>query len=230
MMPLNLNQIVPWGRSYGEYTKMFNLTSGDMEKKIFACADGFSSFNAEGTAKGGNIISCDPIYKYNLNRLSELSENSFQLILSEISRNKQDYNWDIFKNIDELYLHRKKVLKTFLQDYNAQINCRYIAAELPLLPIKEKSFGLVLVSHFMFLYSEQISFEDHLNFLLECLRVSDEIRVYPIITMGLYVYPLLTDLVNYFLKLGFYGYTEKVEYNFLSGANEMLVLKHKYEL
>lgn len=41
---------------------MFALTTGGLMGKILDCAAGPSSFNAELTAKGYEVTSCDPIY------------------------------------------------------------------------------------------------------------------------------------------------------------------------
>ena len=51
-MPFTLDQIVPWGRSFDEYVKMFALTEADLEKRILGCGDGPASFNAVMRTKG----------------------------------------------------------------------------------------------------------------------------------------------------------------------------------
>jgi hypothetical protein len=45
-MPFTLDQIVPWGRSFDEYVRMFSLTPDDLDKNILGCGDGPASFNA----------------------------------------------------------------------------------------------------------------------------------------------------------------------------------------
>lgn len=39
-MAFELNQIVPWGRSYDEYVAMFSLSPQDLEKSLLGCGDG----------------------------------------------------------------------------------------------------------------------------------------------------------------------------------------------
>ncbi len=58
-MAFTLDKVVPWGRSLDEYRRMFALTDSDLEKRILGCADGPASFNAELTANGGSVVSCD---------------------------------------------------------------------------------------------------------------------------------------------------------------------------
>jgi len=61
---MRLEKVIPWGRSKREYFGMFNLTDECFEKKILGCGDGPASFNAEMTASGGHVISCDPLYEF----------------------------------------------------------------------------------------------------------------------------------------------------------------------
>jgi hypothetical protein len=44
-----LERVVPWGRSFDEYRRMFVLSSDDLRLRILGCADGPASFNAEAT-------------------------------------------------------------------------------------------------------------------------------------------------------------------------------------
>ena len=49
---------------------------------------------------------------------------------------------------------------------------RYVYNELPKLSFKDNSFDLVLSSHFLFLYSEHLSLQFHIDSILEMCRVS----------------------------------------------------------
>jgi hypothetical protein len=42
-----LDQIVPWGRSFEEYRRMFAPSDADLRLRVLGCADGPASFNAE---------------------------------------------------------------------------------------------------------------------------------------------------------------------------------------
>ena len=59
-----LDKVVPWGRSFDEYCRMFLLTDQDLAGRIVGCADGPASFNAEATRLGTRVVSCDPIYAF----------------------------------------------------------------------------------------------------------------------------------------------------------------------
>ena len=55
-MAFTLETVVPWGRSFDEYRRMFALTDSEIGQRILGCADGPASFNAELTAAGGTVI------------------------------------------------------------------------------------------------------------------------------------------------------------------------------
>lgn len=44
-MGVKLDSVVPWGRSYEEYVRMFSLSEEDIRKLILGCGDGPASFN-----------------------------------------------------------------------------------------------------------------------------------------------------------------------------------------
>lgn len=54
-----LDQVVPWGRSFEEYSRMFLLDDRDLASRILGCGDGPASFNAVATRSGGTVTSCD---------------------------------------------------------------------------------------------------------------------------------------------------------------------------
>jgi hypothetical protein len=47
---MKLDEVIPWGRSFDEYRRMFALTGDDLAEAVPGCGDGPASFNAEATA------------------------------------------------------------------------------------------------------------------------------------------------------------------------------------
>ena len=47
-MSFTLEKVVPWGRSFDEYTAMFSLTETELEKHILGCGDGPASLGFRG--------------------------------------------------------------------------------------------------------------------------------------------------------------------------------------
>src|SRR5437773_1297003 len=97
-----LDQIVPWGRSFDEYRRMFALTDADLGLKIVGCGDGPASFNAEATRRGAAVISCDPIYRYNAAQLRERIGSTYEEILEQTRRNAGEFVWRTIHSVDEL--------------------------------------------------------------------------------------------------------------------------------
>jgi hypothetical protein len=117
-------------------------------------------------------------------------------------------------------------METFLADFEAGKQAgRYIPGELPSLPFKNGAFDIALSSHFLFLYSAHLSAEFHLQAVLEMLRVSREVRVFPLLTLNSTRSPYLHFVIEQLEKLGFGTEIKRVSYEFQRGGNEMLVIK-----
>lgn len=63
-MAATLDKAVPWGRSFDEYVRMFDLSDSDLHSRILDCAGGPASFNVEMRRRGRIVVSCDPIYQF----------------------------------------------------------------------------------------------------------------------------------------------------------------------
>ncbi len=117
-------------------------------------------------------------------------------------------------------------MEDFLADFDAgKEQGRYISGELPLLPFENGQFDMALSSHFLFLYSAHLSIEFHIQALREMLRVSHEVRVFPLLTLYGASSPHLRAVNEYFPENGFSVDTLRVPYEFQRGGNQMLVIK-----
>ena len=153
---MKLDKVVPFGRSLDEYIKMFNLSSDDLQKSILGVGDGPASFNTEGTAKGYNITSIDPIYQFDGAEIKRRFDAVVDNIIDQIIATPNNWVWSYHNNPQELKASRIKALELFLQDYRqGQQDNRYLAQELPSLDFEDNSYDLALCSHFLFLYSDQ---------------------------------------------------------------------------
>ena len=185
-MAFTLEKVVPWGRSFDEYRRMFALTDADLQKQILACADGPASFNAELTAAGGTVTSCDPLYQYSVNEIRQRIDDTSAEIIEQTKRNMDKFVWsDSLPDVDALARHRLAAMERFLGDYETgRKEGRYVAAELPDLRFDLASFNLAVCSHFLFLYSEQLSARFHLNSIRNMIRVAEEVRIFPLLELG----------------------------------------------
>ena len=149
-----LNQVVPWGRSFDEYRRMFNLTDDDLNRFIIGCGDGPASFNAEAFHRGKRVISCDPLYRFEKTQIQERVAATFEQIIEQTRRNTHEFVWeDEIRSVEELGRVRMSAMQAFLDDYElGKAQARYLDAELPTLPFADAAFDLALCSHFLFLY------------------------------------------------------------------------------
>ncbi|MDF7799203.1 hypothetical protein P4C99_06985 [Pontiellaceae bacterium B1224] len=228
IMSFQLNSVVPWGRSYAEYIQMFSLSESDLSKHILGCSDGPASFNSEHTVNGGIIVSIDPIYQLSSDLIRTRVRETSEQVYAQLKENRASFKWSHFGTPENLLNIRLSAMEIFLSDFTAgKEQGRYIAEELPSLSFKENEFNLSLCSHFLFLYSEQLSFEFHLFSILELLRVSSEIRIFPIIELNNQRSRHLDGLLEKLFDLGFICKIEQVDYEFQIGGNQVLRISRR---
>ncbi|CAG1023106.1 hypothetical protein DOJK_02105 [Patescibacteria group bacterium] len=221
----SLDNIVPWGRSFEEYCGMFALTAEDLKCSILGCGDGPASFNASLTKLGGSVISIDPIYQFSTVQIKQRIDETYMTVLEQLERNQDDFVWDNISSVTELGRIRMSAMELFLVDYEIGRNFgRYITGELPTLPFENKVFDLALSSHFLFLYSKHLSAEFHLLALQEMLRVANEVRVFPIITLNGLPSPHLDFVIKALKNQQVNVEIQCVDYEFQRDANQMLVI------
>jgi len=221
-----LDQVVPWGRSFDEYRLMFALTDAELGLRIIGCGDGPASFNAEATRRGTRVVSCDPIYRYDVGQIRSRIESAYSQILEQTRQNLDDFVWTSIRSVDELGAVRMAAMNDFLADYAAgKAQGRYIDAELPNLPFRDLSFDLALCSHFLFLYTTQLGEAFHESAIREMCRVASEVRIFPLLALGTTLSPLVDRMVVSFGRHGFRVAIETVPYEFRRGGNEMMRIR-----
>ncbi len=222
-MTFKLNDVVPWGRNCDEYVRMFDLTEDELSLSILSCADGPACFNSEMTKRSGRVISCDPIYEFTIDQLQKRIEDTYDKVMEETYKNQKNFVWDIIKSSENLAQVRMEAMKEFLLDFEAgKQEGRYLAESLPSLPFEDKEFDLAVCSHFLFLYTEQLSLDFHLASILEMCRVAKEVRIFPLLDLALnksrYIPAICSELINAGLTVEI----KKVPYEFQRGGNEMM--------
>jgi hypothetical protein len=202
---------------------MFAISDRDLNSRILGCADGPASFNAEATQGGFEVISCDPLYRFNAAQIRARIEATAPEVLKQAAANRNEFVWNEFASVDELGRVRMQAMETFLGDYQVGLEQgRYIDAELPALPFCDTHFDLAVCSHFLFLYSEQFDVELHVAAIRELRRVAKEVRIFPLLAMGSVPSPHL-DRVSATLKDEDLDVTlETVRYEFQRGGNKMM--------
>jgi len=218
-----LNQIVPWGRSFNEYVRMFGLDEADLRKKIICCADGPASFNASMKKRGLSAVSCDPIYIFSAIEIKKRIKDCFESVKEQTMLNKDKYCWTEIKSVDELGKIRMRSMVEFLKDYEqGKEEGRYIAQSLPRMSFPEDSFDIALCSHFLFLYSSHLSFDFHIQSILEMMRIAGEARIFPLLDLNGDKSPYIDPLVDAMIRSGYRIEMKTVGYEFQRGANKMM--------
>jgi hypothetical protein len=219
---ITYENIVPWGRSYTEYVIMFNLTPYFLSKKVLGCGDGPAAFNSVGNAFGGNITSIDPIFSLPKKEIERQIDKTFGNVINQTRNNLENFNWEMFGNVEGLGKIRMKSMQQFLSDFEQGFEeGRYIAAELPNLPFKDNTFGLALCSHFLFLYSDHLDLDFHIKAIDEMLRVASEVRIFPVVDLNANQSVHLDAIMENFPNCELI----KVNYEFQKGGNQMLLIR-----
>jgi hypothetical protein len=222
-----LDKVVPWGRSYEEYCRMFALAQADLRLRIIGCGDGPASFNAESRRRGGRVISCDPIYRFEPAEIQQRIDVTFGHIVDQTRQNMDQFLWSgEVDTLDALTTVRMRAMRTFLDDYaSGDSSGRYVAAALPHLPFSDDAFELALCSHFLFLYSDHLGEAFHCQAMDEMCRVATEVRVFPLLALDGRVSPFVDACVDHLRTRGRDVRIETVPYEFQRGGNQMLRIR-----
>lgn len=224
-VPFTLSEVVPWGRAWDEYRRMFALTPADLEGRILGVGDGPASFNAEATAAGARVVSVDPLYRFTRAEIAGRIDEVFDEVMAQTRANQGEFVWGpVVADLDHLARLRGGAMDRFLADYDTgRAEGRYLDGELPSLPFPDHSFDLALCSHFLFLYSQQLGFDFHLASVRELCRVAADVRVFPLLQLGATPSPHLDGVVAALaadpaLEVA----VEPVDYEFQRGGDRML--------
>jgi hypothetical protein len=219
-----LDRVVPWGRSFDEYQRMFALTSDDLDGRILGCSDGPASFNAEATQRGHRVVSCDPIYQFERAQIEERIAATYDEILAQARKNAHEFVWkDCIRTPEELGQARMAAMQIFLDDFDSGDHAgRYVAAALPTLPFETGAFDLAICSYFLFLYSTLLGEAFHHAALREICRVAAEVRIFPLLALGGARSPFVDACIADLREAGYRVTIEKVNYEFQRGGDEML--------
>ncbi len=209
-----------------EYRSMFALDDEALSVSILGCGDGPASFNAEATRRGWRVTSVDPIYQFTRSSIEQRIAEVRVDIMAQLRESEGDYVWRNIESPDQLESMRLTAMDDFLSDFDMGLaQERYVVGSVPDLPFRDNAFDLALCSHFLFLYSQQFGYDEHLQSVLELVRVAKQVRIFPLSSMhdlkaSVHLAPILSELRN----RGFQSDIVSVDYEFMRGATEMLTI------
>ncbi len=221
---MRLEKVVPWGRSLSEYCQMFDLTAADLESKILDCGGGPASFNAEMTQLNKSVVSCDPLYQFSVDEISQRIDQTYPIVIKTTEVNRDNFVWTTIQSPEQLGQIRMASMQRFLEDFPFGLQQRrYLSASLPTLPFDSRQFDLALCSHFLFLYSDQLSLAFHLASIVEMCRVAPVVKIFPLlVNMTGETSPFLEPVMQELTAQGYSLKIKQVPYEFQKGGNQLL--------
>lgn len=224
---LKLNEIMITGRTLAEYEAFFDLDLHKLQnKRVLDCPSGVSSFVAEAKEQNIKTIGGDLIYSFSKEEIKKQAQKTIEDIYRDVSWMSEN-SFEFYKSVDNHKKHRTLALEKFLSDSNKS----YKEANLLNLPFEDNSFDLALSSHLLFLYDDRFGLEFHLKAISELIRVSKEVRIFPLVDFKnsrvdekQNLSPLVYEVVEK-LKDKFDIEIKKVNFEFLKRGNQMMVIK-----
>jgi hypothetical protein len=205
---------------------MFALTPGDLQGKILDCAAGPASFNAELTAEGHEVTSCDPLYSFAAEEIRARIDATFEALVDNARVAYNEFIWRDIQSPEHLGEVRMAAMQRFLTDFSEGLEQgRYLAQALPHLDFHDDAFDLGLCSAFLFTYTEQLSLDFHVAAIEEMCRVASEARVFPLLMGYGGPSPYLEPVMNRLRDRGYTAAIRKVSYEFQRRGDQMLAVR-----
>jgi hypothetical protein len=226
MAHLQLDDVVLLGRTFEEYALLFALDNIDPQARILDVAGGVSSFTAEANTRGWQVTASDRIYGLDADLIESRCRSDLDRVMNALPPIAQNYVWDTFPDVPALKAQREKAYQAFIPDYRQHGAARYVPTTYPQNSFGDGQFSLALVSHFLFLYDEQLDYDFHKAVLSELLRITtDEIRIVPLVSLStqrsVFVDQLRQDPAFAHCQFEIVP----VNYEFIKGGNVMLRIK-----
>jgi len=167
------------------------------------------------------VVSCDPIYEFSSEQIRLRVAAARDDMIQQVRGQMGQFVWEYIRSPEHLEEVRMGAMEEFLADFESDGDRkRYRVQSLPKLEFADGEFELGLCSHFLFLYSEWLDEAFHIESVRELLRVANEVRFFPVTEMDGRVSRHLAKV-----RAEFQTQLVKVDYEFLKGANQMLIVR-----
>ncbi len=218
-----LEGVVPWGRSLDEYRRIFALSKDDLSRRIIGVGDGPASFNAEMAAQGKPVISVDPLYQFSDTQIRQRIDEVYHDVVDQLWPRLSEYVWNDFADPDDLGRYRMRTMTRFLDDYADGLAAgRYLVGELPVLDFADGQFDIALCSHFLFLYSDQLTLDFHIASIRELCRIAGNVRIFPLTALNCERSPHVAPVCTQLHAQGYAVEIVSVNYEFQRGSTQMM--------
>ena len=225
-----LPAIAFFGRSFGEYCRMFDLDPAELRQRpVLDVAAGPSAFTAEACRLGIDAVAVAPLYGSEPAELTRRVEADLQKMITRMRGQPGCFRFRSFPSFAAAERDRRAAAQRFLEDYRNQAgHGRYFGAALPQLPFLDSTFDLVLCAHLLFIYSRQFDYAFHLAACRELMRVArDEVRIHPVCGPDGRPFSDLERLTSDLATVGIEARVVMVDYEFFVGSDSTLILTHR---
>lgn len=224
--PAEPEEIIPWGRSFKEYCRMFNLEIEALPDSILDCGAGPSNFCSVANSRGSRVVAVDPLYRFPPDEIEKRFQQVVPNILNMMKENADQFLFDRFETPEDVIKGRQNSMERFLDDYaERDAEERYRASSVEDLEFDDGEFRLALSSHFLFLYDRQLSTDFHEQVIREVLRVAEELRIFPLRNFRAEISSHVQPVAETLTTEGYEIEVHEVDYEFQKGANQMLLIR-----
>ena len=207
--------------NFKQYAHMFNLSKEDLSTSILSYPSSISSFNAEAAIQGFQVTSADSFFNSNpdivatqATRILEQTKCDIQDLLQEkvVSGISQE------KYITGL----EATVNLFLQDFPDGLDSkRYIPVSHSPFPFHDHEFDIALCCAFCFSNKDESRLSPG-EILKELLRVSKEVRIFPLLNQKGEVNDMWGPVMHYLQNNHFGQEVKAVEFEDNNEDNAML--------
>lgn len=211
-------------RPLDDYRDIFLLEDKELvASRILDCGSGASPFGAQVRARGGTVVSVDPIYKRAANNLQAMVFDDLAHVARWTWEHRECFDWSNLGSPRMFERYFRLSAELFVADYR-QDRAHYVPAGLPTLPFPDDAFDLSLCSHYLFSSANHPSYVETLSAVRELLRVTrSEVRIYPLSSLEGTTYPKLDELRTQLSADGYASQLRPSLFRFVPGADNMLV-------
>jgi hypothetical protein len=213
-------------RSFVEYLAMFDLSAEALRgRRTLDVAAGASDFTAVAAGVGAQPVAVDAAYGADRDDLIARVDTDLGNGLNIIDAHADRFTWTWYGSRARRDKLRRSSRERFGQDLSEHPE-RYLAGSLPHLPLADQAADLVLCSHLLFTWSDQLDRQWHHDAIVELARVGQEVRIFPLVVQGTGdAVGWLPDLLDQLGREGLASRRQQVPYEFQVGADEMLVVR-----
>jgi hypothetical protein len=180
-MPNESTAIAVTARGLDDYRHMFALDDDTLAQCEFLdCASGASAFGAELRARGGRVLSADPLYGADLGAVRQRALHNLNNCEQWLGTHTDVINWDHLGSPAAYRRNGLRSLASFSADFAVHPD-RYLPASLPSIPLDDDAVDVALCANFLFAYADTLDVDFHVAAITELARIAgSEVLIHPL--------------------------------------------------